>query len=94
MSRCRIPNPYWTGDVQMYLSCPSAGVWSKSLGRADLAATYGNEWNSLRFAIDAPTQDVLLGSSTCQLSIAINTPTTSLPTAFFVDRLGFEVPAP
>jgi hypothetical protein len=88
------PNPYWTGDVQMYLSCPSAGVWSKFLGRADLAATYGNEWNSLKFAIDAPTQDVLLGSNTCQLSIAINTPTTSLPTAFFVDRLGFEVPAP
>jgi hypothetical protein len=78
----------------MYLSCPSAGVWSKDLGRASLARTYENEWNSLTFAIDAATQDVLQGSNTCQLSIAINTPTTSPPTAFFIDRLGFEVPSP
>lgn len=88
------PNPYWAGDVQMFLSCPAAGLWSKPLGRADLSGTYPNEWNSLTFPIDTATRNVFLGSNLCRLSIAINTPQTTLPTAFFVDRLGFAGVAP
>ena len=83
------PNPYWMGDVQMFLSCPTAGIYSHYLGRADLAQTYPNQWNSITLPLDVVAQTALESTNTCQFTIAINTPPTALPTAFFVDRLGF-----
>lgn len=85
------PNPYWVGNVNVYLSCPSRGVWGQYIGQSDLTYLFPGEFNtvvmpvpqSLRTALSSSAQD-------CSFRITLNTAATGAGVgSFIIDRMGF-----
>jgi hypothetical protein len=83
-----MPNPYWVGDLQVYLSCPSVGLWGQYVGRSDFTNMFVGEWNTATFDLPSNILQALVGNATdCQFRIAVNTASGS--GAFNFDQLGF-----
>jgi hypothetical protein len=82
------PNPWWVGDVQVYLTCSSANLYNVWLGQAPLSGLFPNEFNQLTFDLPSNVEAALNGAhSGCHFSLALNSNTGS--GAFLFDRLGF-----
>jgi hypothetical protein len=85
------PNPYWVGDVQAYLTCPSAGLHNAYLGQGSLTNSFPEEFNQLVFPLSSEVQSVLT-SSHDDCSFVLTLSVENGAGAFRFDRLGFFDP--
>jgi hypothetical protein len=82
------PNPYWIGDAQLHVSCPSAQLYNVYLGRAELTAVFFGEYNAVEFDIPLAVQSVLSGSySDCFFRLGLTG--TPAPEGYYIDNMGF-----
>ena len=82
------PNPFWTGALQMFLSCPSANVFNQYIGQVELTGKPQNRYSTLRFPLPAATQSTLAQSlSDCAFSFALNVNQTNR--TWILDNLRF-----
>ena len=54
-----LANPWWGGAVQLLLDAPSLGLWSHSLGTADLTGLPPGEFSTLEFPLSENTRQLL-----------------------------------
>lgn len=82
------PNPWWVGDVQLYASCPSAGVYDHWIGYESLTNLFLEEFNQLEFTVPSQVIQAWSGSAPdCTVSVAINV--NQGAGKIIIDRLGF-----
>lgn len=82
------PNPWWVGEVQLFASCPSAGLFDQWLGQEALTNLFTDEYNQLQFEVPPAVREAWEGDySDCSVSIVLNT--NAGAGAFLLDRLGF-----
>lgn len=80
-------NPWWVGDVQVYASCPSAGIYNQYVGQKSLTNLFVGEFNRLSFPVPSNVRNALAGShSGCQLSFTIVSSQSGA--SFLFDRFG------
>lgn len=82
------PNPWWVGDVQLYLTCQDANVFNRFIGQASLTHLFHGEFNRLTFSLPGDMKQ-MLNSSFDECSVALTLNTSSGAGNFFFDRLGF-----
>jgi hypothetical protein len=84
------PNPYWAGDVQVWLSCPEIDLTDEWIGWQTLNGLFENEYNTIAFDLPIDILDALeTPGLTCQFRFAINTAVSSQPSSYSIDRIGF-----
>lgn len=66
------PNPYWVGDMQMYVSCPRSGIYGQYLGYQSLMGAFWGEFNTLSFSLSPSVVAALRTSQLCQVAFALN----------------------
>jgi hypothetical protein len=67
------PNPYWTGNVQVYLSSPSANVYNAYLGQVILTGQAASSFTRETFTVPSYALTALTGNhSDVTLTIALN----------------------
>jgi hypothetical protein len=82
------PNPYWVGQAQVFLHCPSAGLDSTYLGQRELTHLFHDEFNSLLFDLAPNVRTALLGTyGDCRFNLVLNANAGS--GNFLFDKLGF-----
>jgi len=68
-----IPNPYWLGALQLFVSCPSANLYNAFQGQIDLADASLGEFNQLIFDLDESAVSALATmGNVCSLKFALN----------------------
>jgi hypothetical protein len=82
------PNPYWQGDLQVFLSCPSGNVFNQYIGLIGLTNIPQNKYATLRFALPGLAQTTLKRSLTdCAFTFALNVNQTNR--TWLIDNLRF-----
>jgi predicted outer membrane repeat protein len=82
------PNPFWLGGVQMFGSCPSAGLDNVFLGQVELTGKPTNAFSTVSFSVPANLRTALGQSRTdCFFGVAVNMNAT--PTTPVLDNLRF-----
>jgi hypothetical protein len=82
------PNPYWVGQAQAFLTCPSGGLDNAYIGQRELTHLFHEEFNSLLFTLPANVRAALLGThNDCRLSLVLNVNSGS--GSFLFDKMGF-----
>ncbi|HEY5959068.1 MAG TPA: hypothetical protein VIV60_21065 [Polyangiaceae bacterium] len=83
------PNPYWTGEVQVSLTCPSRGLNDAWVGGVPLTHLFESEYNRLVFKLPDNVFNALNGRtySDCRASIALNVANGA--GTFVFDNMGF-----
>lgn len=82
-------NPYWTGQIQLYINCPSANVYNQYIGHVDLTGLELDKFSSLSFTLPQDALDILNGSySDFSFSLSINTNANT--GAYYFDNMRFE----
>lgn len=67
------PNPFWFGELQMNLSCPSGDVYDQYIGEVPLTGRSKGEFSTLRFPLPAAVTTTLLrGLNDCSLRLGLN----------------------
>jgi len=67
------PNPYWTGALQLYLTCPSRAYYNQFMGQVELTGKPQNAFSTMRFPLPTSAQDALRqASDDCRFSFALN----------------------
>ena len=83
-------NPWWYGTVEVFVNCPSRGIYSQALSSVDLTGKPLNVWTTLSFPVSSTLVSALrsVGYTDLVLTIVIN---VSVPTAgtYYVDNLRF-----
>jgi hypothetical protein len=83
------PNPYWYGQVQMYLSIPSQGVYNEYLGAQELTGLPLQTFKTLSFVIpNAVVPKLSQSYSDLTFKIALNTP-SGTARQYLMDNLRF-----
>jgi hypothetical protein len=83
------PNQYWYGGVQMFASCPSAGLNNFYLGQAELTGKPTGRFSTVSYVVPANVRNVLLGThNDCSFSVGVNVNPT--PTPVVLDNLRFS----
>jgi hypothetical protein len=83
------PNPYWYGQVEMFVSVPSQSLYNVYLGEVELTGLPLQTFNTVKFVVDAATQAKLRASySDLTWKVVLNTPSgTARP--YLIDNLRF-----
>jgi len=82
------PNPYWLGAVQLYASCPSAGMNNAYLGQAELTGKPTGAFSTLAFTVSSGVANTLSQPhDDCFFSVAVNANAT--PSPVVLDNLRF-----
>jgi|GEM_PF-201378 len=67
--------PYWAGAAQLYLDCPTRGVWGRFVGQVELTGLPRGVFTPLTFALPAGTRAALAaGCDAMELRVALNVP--------------------
>jgi hypothetical protein len=66
------PDPYWVGDVQMFLTCRDAGVFNAPLGWQGLTGLPLGTYSTLRFTLGDRERAALQAKGACHWDIALN----------------------
>jgi hypothetical protein len=67
-----VPDPYWVGDVQMFLTCRDAGVFNAPLGWQGLTGLPLGTFSTLRFTLGDRERAALQAKGACEWDIALN----------------------
>jgi hypothetical protein len=69
----KLPNPFWVGNVQMYLTVPSANVWAAFLGQAELTPAPVQTFVRPTFTVPSYARHALTGNYTdVRITIVLN----------------------
>ena len=67
------PNPFWLGNLQGFLSCPSGAVFNQYIGQVELTGKPQNRYSTLRFPLPAALYATLGRSlDDCSFSFGLN----------------------
>lgn len=90
------PNPWWYGQVQLYVEVPSLGAYNVYVGAVELTGLPLGEWVTLEFPLPATLQSLLAGSyDDLTITLALNVPYDATGTYLFDDlRFGDDVEPP
>ncbi|MFZ5890751.1 MAG: choice-of-anchor X domain-containing protein [Myxococcota bacterium] len=67
------PNPYWVGDLQLSIRCPSVGLYQTGLGSHTLTNKPRGEFSSLQFTLPAQVTTALSSSAQdCSFQFTLN----------------------
>jgi hypothetical protein len=82
------PNPSWLGAVQLYLTCPSAGVYNAYAGQVELTGKPQGAFSTASFTVPPSLVSVLnTAHNDCSFSVAVNMNQTPEPPV--LDKLRF-----
>jgi len=71
-------NPSWLGQVQLFVTCPSGGIYNQPAGQVDLTGLALDKWDTLNFALPAKIVNLFKGSyKDVQINVAVNTNQTA-----------------
>lgn len=80
--------PNWAGAVQMYLDCPTSGVWNAYLAQVELSGLPRGAFIPLVFSLPSALRSQLAsGCEQMQLRLALNVPTSSPASTYLLDNL-------
>ena len=81
-------DPYWVGDVQVFLTCESANMFDAYVGQDSLNYPFEDAFNALEISIPAEIRDVLAADHQgCHFTLALNVGQNA--GMFRLDRMGF-----
>jgi calcium-activated chloride channel regulator 4 len=81
-------NPYWTGQVQLFVNCPSANIYNQYVGLVNLTGLPLDQFSTLSFVLPQSIVSVLNGSySDFSFSVSINT--NAGTGAYYFDNMRF-----
>ena len=81
-------NQYWSGDVQLFVTVASAGIYNEWVGQSMLNDEADN-WNTVRFNLNDKVFEALSGTySDAHFTLALNTNQTAEP--YRIDNMRFE----
>jgi hypothetical protein len=67
------PNPYWYGDLQVFLNCPTRGLFDHPLGYVSLSFLHMDDYNQLTFPVSERVRASLaLPFNDCRLRFAFS----------------------
>lgn len=82
-------NPWWIGQVQLLVNCPSAGIYNQHIGVAELTGRPMDQFSTVDFVIPPNVMQVLNGVyEDFSFSIVINT--NAGTGSYFFDNMRFE----
>lgn len=81
-------NPYWTGEVQFYIYCPSAGIFNQYVGNALLTSLQHNTFSTVSFTLPNNVMQALSGSHN-DFSISFSLNTNHGSGSYYFDNLRF-----
>lgn len=65
------PNPWWVGQVQIYMSCPSRNFWNQMIGFVDLTPLAKDQWGRSSVTIPASIANALQGATFSDLRVMV-----------------------
>ena len=69
------PNPWWYGQLQLYVESPTLGLYNRFIGIAELTGLPTGEYVTVNFSLPADVQALLQGSyDDLKVTIALNVP--------------------
>jgi hypothetical protein len=68
------PNPYWFGQVLMYVDCPQQGIYNQYLDQRPLTGLSVAQFHTLEFPVPAQTAAKLVNCGNLTFKIAVNVP--------------------
>jgi hypothetical protein len=72
-------DPNWLGAVQLFVDCPSAGVYSAYQGQVELTGRTNGAFSTLEFTLSPQVRDLLTTSRRdLSFKLTVNTPTPGL----------------
>jgi len=82
-------NPWWIGQVQLLVNCPSAGIYNQYIGHGELTGRPLDQFSTFEFIIPPNVMQVLNGDyDDFSFSIALNT--NGGTGSYYFDNLRFE----
>jgi hypothetical protein len=73
-----LANPFWNGQAQMFLSCPSATFNHQFVGQVELTGKPINQYSTLRFPLTSQARTVLAQTlNDCSWELALNVNNTT-----------------
>ncbi|MEO6598413.1 MAG: LamG domain-containing protein, partial [Polyangiaceae bacterium] len=85
--------PYWAGAVQLYLDCPTHGVWNSYVGQVELMGLPRDTFTTLTFALSSALRTQLAsGCEQMELRLALNVPLTLPAQSYLLDNLRLRGP--
>ncbi|HEY3807960.1 MAG TPA: LamG-like jellyroll fold domain-containing protein [Kofleriaceae bacterium] len=82
------PNPYWLGAVQLYLECPTHGLYNAYVGQVELTGLPLGTFDTLTFPIASWLQDAAADCPALTIEIALNV--SGSPGTYYLDRAGIQ----
>jgi hypothetical protein len=80
------PNPYWLGQLQLFVDCPSASVNNAYVGASELTGLPLNVFNRIQFTLPSNvTAAMAVPHSDLRLKVVLNVPQNSA--TYLLDRL-------
>lgn len=71
------PNQFWTGQVQLFLSCPSGNFFHQFIGQAEITGRPTNRFSTMRIPLTSAARAVLGQThDDCSFQLALNVNTT------------------
>ncbi len=83
------PNPYWIGEAQLFVHCPSAGLFNRYVGQVELTGLPRDVFNTLTFNLPSNILNALAGNyNDFSFSLSLNTNSGSGP--YYFDNMRFS----
>lgn len=83
------PNPYWIGALQLYLTCPSHGLYDAYQGQVELTPLFVGEFNTVSFQLSQNALTALNDAGAwCSLGLALSVNDES--GRYVLDNLAFR----
>lgn len=82
------PNPWYLGEVQLLINCPSANVYNQFIGNVQLSSLVRGSFNTVTFVLPQNIKNIISGSYIdFSFSLVLNTNSGSGP--YYFDNMRF-----
>jgi hypothetical protein len=82
-------NPWYAGAVQLYVECPSRGIWNQWVGQISLTELANGEWSTQRLPIPSYISQALAGAPYSDLVVRISVNTNPGSGNLLLDNVRF-----
>lgn len=82
-------NPWYAGAVQVYVECPSRGIWNQWVGQVSLTELANGEWSTQRLPIPSHISQALAGATYTDLVVRISVNTNPGSGNLLLDNVRF-----
>jgi len=81
-------NPYWTGQVQLFVNCPSANIYNQHIDLVNLTGLPLDQFSTLSFTLPQNIVNILNGGYT-DFSFSLSINTNANTGAYYLDNMRF-----